>query len=97
MITSKIDRLTADQQVVLKFASVIGKYFHFFSFEMFKFKIIFFLGMSFSVEFLWKLLPNEQISTMEQLENDLTHLETVCFTIFCKKTKTKQLKPIQYI
>lgn len=38
--------------------------------------------MSFSVEFLWKLLPNEQISTMEQLENDLTHLETVCLISF---------------
>jgi predicted ATPase len=27
LITSKIDRLTADQQVVLKFASVIGTFF----------------------------------------------------------------------
>jgi class 3 adenylate cyclase len=53
LITSKIDRLSANQQMILKFASVVG--------------------MSFAVEFLYPLLPGDQM-TRQQVEADLQHL-----------------------
>jgi class 3 adenylate cyclase/tetratricopeptide (TPR) repeat protein len=52
LVSSKIDRLTADQQMILKFASVIG--------------------MTFTVDFLAKLMPAEMSRSL--LENDLTFL-----------------------
>jgi len=49
LVSSKVDRLTAEQQMILKFASVIG--------------------MTFSVNFLAKLLPKE--TSRDALEQDL--------------------------
>jgi class 3 adenylate cyclase len=62
LITSKIDRLSANQQMILKFASVVG--------------------MQFAVEFLYRLLPQEQM-TLAQVQLDL---EQLCAAGILKQT-----------